>query len=40
MEYPTYNTPYDAVRDYLKYGNPQGGKEFDERNSYSDTKRV
>jgi hypothetical protein len=40
MEYPTYNTPYDAVRDYLRYGNPQSGKEFDERNSYSDTKRV
>jgi hypothetical protein len=38
MEYPTYNTPYDAVRDYLKYGNPQSEKEFDERNSYSDTR--
>jgi hypothetical protein len=39
-EYPTYNTPYDAVRDYLKYENKQGGKEFDPRNSYGDTRRV
>jgi hypothetical protein len=40
MEYPTYNTPYDAVRDYLKYGNPQGGKEFDGYGSYNDNGRV